>query len=367
PVFVKGNKLWEFDESGNLTGHHDPTCEGEAFSISHNVAPAEDAWGAGGCEDCHLRGGHIFNASVILDPYDESGQPVIEPVRHSLGISDFSYDLCSIHCPLVKPWVGSLIILVFFATTLHFIRYGPHEVLIDRRPDDYEHLQRFNWVERFVHLVVLFTFLFLAFTGLAFAFNGGRWLKLFFNSAVTPRTWHGYLGLIFGAGVIIMLLMWWRDSVLTASDKKWLRKLGGYLGTHEPVPAGRFNAGQKVYFWTVVVGGITLLITGLILMFKESLPTDLVFLAVVIHDLAAFTSVAGVLSHVYLGTGANPGTLEAIFTGRVTKLWARRHHPEWFEEITGEPAYQELAAPGKDKPENSEQAAKDEEPRAISK
>jgi cytochrome b subunit of formate dehydrogenase len=77
-----------------------------------------------------------------------------------------------------------------------------------------------------------------------------------------------------------------------------------------------------------------------------------VFLAVIIHDLAALFGVAGVLSHVYLGTAANPGTLQAIFTGWVTKGWARLHHPIWYEKITGRPAA--------DAPTNAEANASDE-------
>ncbi len=341
PVFVKGDKLWEFGPDGTLTGHPAPECVSEAFSISHNVAPAEEALGAGGCVDCHGFQGEFFQRTHIVDPFDETGNPVVEPVRWTIGVSDFSYTLCAVHCPLVRPWIGGLIMLVFFATTLHFTRYGPHDFggrPMDPRGDDYERIERFNWFERLVHLVVLITFLFLALTGLAFAFNGGRWLQLIFNSTVTPRAWHGWLGFVFGAGVLLMFVLWWRDAVLVPSDREWLRKLGGYLGGHEPVPADRFNAGQKVYFWTVVIGGLTLLVTGIILFFRKSLPNDLVFVAIVVHDLAAFFGISGVLSHIYLSTGANPGTLQAIFAGWVTKGWARLHHPLWYERITGRPA-----------------------------
>ncbi|MCI0643395.1 MAG: formate dehydrogenase subunit gamma [Chloroflexi bacterium] len=340
PVFIKGDKLWEFGEAGVLVGRWDEVCEREGFSISHNVAPARETLGADGCEDCHSFQGEFFRRTYIVDPFDENGNEVVEPVRWTIGISDFSYTLCSIHCPLVRPWIGGLLIVIFFVTTLHFTRFGPHDFggrPVEPREDDYERIERFNWFERLVHLVVLFTFFFLAFTGLAFAFNGGAWLQLVFGNTLTPRVWHGWLGYLFGAGVILMLILWWRDAKLIPSDREWLRKLGGYLGGHEPVPADRFNAGQKVYFWTVVLGGLILLITGVLLFFKRSLPNDLVFVAVIIHDLAALFGVAGVLSHIYLSTGANPGTFQAIFAGWVTKEWARLHHPLWYEKVTGRP------------------------------
>ena len=42
---------------------------------------------------------------------------------------------------------------------------------------------------------------------------------------------------------------------------------------------------------------------------------------------------AGVLSHAYLGTIANPGTWRVLVDGYVTKLWAEHHHPIWFEKL----------------------------------
>ena len=341
-VFIKGDKAWEFNQDSLLVGKWDPVCKGEGFSISHNVAPTEMALGANGCPDCHGYNGEFFKRTYIVDPYDENGNQVIAPVRKTIGISDYSYNLCAIHFPLIRPYMGIVLIIIFFVTTLHFTSFGPHDFggrPLHPRSDDYERIDRFNLFERLTHLFVLFTFIFLALTGLAFAYRGGgRFLELFFGNTVTPRVWHGWLGFVFGIGVLFMLLQWWRDAMLIPSDKEWVRNFGGYLGGHDPVPADRFNAGQKVYFWTVIIGGIALLLSGTVLFFREHLPLNLVFTCIFIHYIAALFGVSGVLSHVYLSTGANPGTFPAIFVGKVTKLWARRHHPLWYEKITGKPA-----------------------------
>jgi formate dehydrogenase gamma subunit len=344
PVYVKGDRLWEIGPDGKLTAHADPACERTAFSISHNVAPAKEALGSKGCTDCHSREGRFFARTYVVDPVNEEGKEARAPVYRTLGLSDTSYTIFSVYWSLARPWIGLVLLLLFFILSLHFTRFGPHDFggrPVEPRPDDYERIARFSWFERMLHLVVLIVFLFLGFTGLAFSFEGWRWMQLVFGDQLTPRVWHGWLGYVFGGGVILMFVRWCRDAVLVRSDIEWLKKLGGYLGGHEPIEAGRFNAGQKIYFWTVVLGGSVLTATGIVLFFQDRLSLDLVFIAAILHNLAGLFGVAGVLSHIYLSTAANPGTVQAIFAGWVTRAWARLHHPLWYEQVTGRPAAEE--------------------------
>jgi formate dehydrogenase gamma subunit len=344
PLFFKGDKVWELGGAGVVSSARPPTWERVGFSVSHNVAPSKEALGAGGCVDCHSREGRFFSRTDLVDPFDVTGKEVREPSYRGIGLSELSYTLFSIYWSLARPWLGLVLIVVFFLITLHFTRFGPHDFggkPLNPRPDDYDRVKRFSWFERMLHLTVLVTFLFLAFTGLAFSFDGWRWMQLVFGDNVTPRDWHGWLGYVFGAGVLLMLLRWWRDALLVRSDRQWFKAFGGYLGAHAPVPAERFNAGQKLYFWTVVSGGLLLLASGVVLYFAESLSLDAVFIAAMLHNLAALFGVAGVISHIYLSTAANPGTVQAIFAGWVTKLWARMHHPLWYEKITHHPAVDE--------------------------
>jgi formate dehydrogenase subunit gamma len=282
----------------------------------------------------------------VVDPFDESGKEVRAPVYQTLGLTDLSFTLFSIYWSLARPYIGVILLIVFLILFLHFTRFGPHDFgghPVEPRPDDHERITRFSAFERLLHLCVLGTFLFLGFTGLAFSFNGWRWMHLFFGDGLTPRVWHGWLGWVFGAGVLLMGVRWWRDAILVRSDRQWFRALGGYLGGHDPVPAGRFNAGQKIYFWSVILGGLTLLGTGIILFYLDEFSINVVFIAALLHNLAGLFGVAGVVSHIYLSTAANPGTSQAIFAGWVTKGWARLHHPLWYEKVTGQKALSERA------------------------
>jgi len=224
PVYIKGEQAWEHDESGELISREEPElCAAEAFSISHNVASTPETLGATGCSDCHSTESTFFARPVITDPFNEEGEPVTE----LLGISNVVAGLFSIHFAMVRPWVWLLAIATLFAVVLHFIGFGPHEFLgdvIQPREDDREMISRFNWLERFVHLTVLTSFAFLALSGFAFAVSGGgRWLHLFFGDLGAPRRWHGYVSVAFGAGLILMAWLWWRDSLFRQEDREWFK------------------------------------------------------------------------------------------------------------------------------------------------
>ena len=74
--------------------------------------------------------------------------------------------------------------------------------------------------------------------------------------------------------------------------------------------------------------------TGILLIFKNSLPLTFNCVMSTIHGLFAVIFVAAIIAHVYLGTIANPGTWRALIDGKVGRLWAKKHHSEWYKEIT---------------------------------
>jgi len=66
------------------------------------------------------------------------------------------------------------------------------------------------------------------------------------------------------------------------------------------------------------------------LIFKFTFPLSVICVTSTIHNLAAFILLAGVFSHAYLGTVANPGTWRVLVDGYVSKIWAEHHHLNWF-------------------------------------
>jgi len=123
----------------------------------------------------------------------------------------------------------------------------------------------------------------------------------------------------------------------TASDRRWMKKMRQYVTNEDRVESedvGFFNAGQKLYFWAIVVSAILFLITGLLLWFDDVVGRWVVAVSYVIHDLAALLMLAGFIIHVYEGTAQQPGTFRSMIDGTVTEDWAQTHHPAWYRDVS---------------------------------
>jgi formate dehydrogenase subunit gamma len=197
---------------------------------------------------------------------------------------------------------------------------------------------RFNAFERFIHWMTATCFVILAVTGLNITFGKKLLLPLMGPEAFT--TWslwgkyaHNYLSFPFTIGVIVIFLMWIAGNIPNRVDVEWLKKGGGMVG-HEHPPAYRFNAGQKMIYWIVVLGGTASAITGYVLMFPffGGLGIAGMQTAQIVHGIVAMLFVAAMLGHIYIGTIGMEGAFEAMGTGEVDINWAREHHRLWLEE-----------------------------------
>jgi formate dehydrogenase subunit gamma len=180
------------------------------------------------------------------------------------------------------------------------------------------------------------TFFILFFTGYIFFYNNVTMLRMFFGSQDTAVILHWVAGLIFVVASIVSLALWYQDAKFVGYDKEWLKNHGGYIGGKEvEVPAGRLNAGQKIFFWLTVVLSFIMGVTGILLIFKSSLPLTINCFLSTVHGFVSIIFVATIIAHAYLGTIANPGTWSAMVDGKVSRLWAKKHHSEWYKEISG--------------------------------
>jgi formate dehydrogenase subunit gamma len=111
-----------------------------------------------------------------------------------------------------------------------------------------------------------------------------------------------------------------------------LKAGGGIVGSNTHPPSGRFNAGQKMIYWIVVLGGGLIAATGYLLMFPFYV-TDIagMQLAQVVHGVAALLFVAVMIAHIYIGTIGMEGAFEAMGSGDVDLNWAKQHHNLWVE------------------------------------
>jgi formate dehydrogenase subunit gamma len=197
-------------------------------------------------------------------------------------------------------------------------------------------LVRFSAFERLVHWMTAACFIVLALSGLNITFGKSLLLPLVGPEAFTVWSqWakyaHNYLSFPFTLGVLLIFLMWIAWNIPNKVDVKWLREGGGIVG-HKHPPAYRFNAGQKLIYWIVVLGGGAVAASGYLLMFPFY-GTNIadMQLAQVVHGVVALLFVAAMLGHIYIGTIGMEGAFEAMWDGTVDANWAKEHHSLWAE------------------------------------
>jgi formate dehydrogenase subunit gamma len=192
---------------------------------------------------------------------------------------------------------------------------------------------------RFLHWSVAIFFILSLLTGFAIYSPWlFYWLTPIFGGGPRTRALHPWFGLLFEVFFLFQFINWFAPMAWVEADRRWMKRIRQYATNEDRVEAddvGFFNAGQKVYFWTIAVSSILFLITGFLLWFDDVVPRWLVAVSYVVHDIAALLMLAGFIIHVYEGTAHQPGTFRSMMDGTVTEDWARTHHPGWFRAVTG--------------------------------
>jgi formate dehydrogenase subunit gamma len=192
---------------------------------------------------------------------------------------------------------------------------------------------------RFVHWSVVISFVLALLSGFAIYTPWlYAWLTPLFGGGPTTRLLHPWFSVAFTVFFAAQFLNWFVPMRWTKADSRFLRRLRAYATNREklePPETGFFNGGQKLYFWAIVVSTVLFLVTGLVLWFDDVVGRGAVAISYVVHDVAAVVMLGGFILHVYEGTAAAPGTLEAMTRGTVTEAWAWTHHPAWYRAVTG--------------------------------
>ena len=165
-----------------------------------------------------------------------------------------------------------------------------------------------------------------------------RFLTPIFGGGAMTRFLHPWFGLFFEIFFVFQFLNWFAPMAWTQADRRWLKRIKEYTTNKDKLESedvGFFNAGQKLYFWAIVLSGVLFLITGLLMWFDHVVPRWIVAISYVVHDLAGLLMLAGFIIHIYEGTAAMPGTFRGMTNGTVTRKWAWTHHPAWYRDVTG--------------------------------
>ena len=231
-------------------------------------------------------------------------------------------------------------------------------IRIDAGPSD-DRIMRFGTIDRFAHWLMAGSFVVLGITGLNLLY--GRYILLpvigkdaFATITTFGKYAHNYLAFAFMLGLGLSFILWVRHNIPTKLDLKWLA-MGGCIfakGVHPP--ARKFNAGQKIIFWAVMIGGLSVSMSGIALMFPFqtsmfadtfallnsvgfSLPTDFTAMQEqqmnqLWHGVVSLGLMTMILAHIYIGSVGMEGALDAMNSGMVDRNWAKEHHNLWVEE-----------------------------------
>jgi formate dehydrogenase subunit gamma len=225
---------------------------------------------------------------------------------------------------------------------------------------------RFKAIERFAHWLLAGSFILLGLTGI-FVLVGRTYIAPYLGREVNSTLliaskWiHNNVSWAFMIALVMVFVFWVVHNLPSRTDLKWFAQAGGIVGKKHP-PAKKFNGGQKIIFWSVILLGASISASGLSLLFPFELPmfmktfdllrsvgiTELpvygplpttlapheeMQLAQAWHAIVAFVLMAIIIAHIYIGTVGMEGAYDAMGSGEVDEAWAHQHHSLWLEEV----------------------------------
>ena len=199
---------------------------------------------------------------------------------------------------------------------------------------------RYTFAERVNHWIGALAYIYVLITGLAFWSPYLFWMAAVAGGGPAARFWHPWMGLVFLASFLWTSKEWHRDMKIDDSDRAWAKAMPDYIQNRDEKlpPAGRFNYGQKLFFWAMLYSIILLLLSGIVLWYTEALPWSLRFVryaAILIHASVALITIGLFLIHVYMSTILEEGSFGSMVHGYVTRGWAWTFHRTWYEQRGG--------------------------------
>jgi formate dehydrogenase subunit gamma len=243
---------------------------------------------------------------------------------------------------------GLLMALAIGGLAIFYLVRGP--MIVETKRGD-RVIERFSPADRYAHWLLAITWVTLAITGLILSLGKSVLLPLigptlFSWLATLAKTLHNFIGPILIVAVPWMIVRYLRYNGIGIDDLKWFFNIIGYFKGHE-YPSGKFNAGEKLVFWFVLVLFSTILIvSGLVLVFPNFNQTrGTMQLANVVHMITAYLAMALACVHIYLGTIGMTGAYRAMRDGYVDETWAEHHHVRWYEQVVAGTAREKFVQP----------------------
>lgn len=284
-------------------------------------------------------------------------------VRNTVLFQDGGMAWHSFRTGPLSRFGGWLLGATIVALLLFFLIRG--RVRIDGEPSGRK-VTRFAFIERFSHWLLAGSFVLLGLTGLLSLF-GRRFIAPYLGKEANAtllsvsKFIHNNLAWAFILGLVLVFFLWVRHNLPNRLDLVWFAQGGGIIGNRHP-PAKKFNAGQKLIFWSVILVGGLIALTGVSLLFPFGIPLfsgtfqvindigmagwfgqaplpetlapqEEMQLAQVWHTVLAFVLIAIIIAHIYIGSIGMEGAFDAMGTGEVDEAWANQHHSVWLDEV----------------------------------
>ncbi|MBM3368083.1 MAG: formate dehydrogenase subunit gamma [Betaproteobacteria bacterium] len=232
---------------------------------------------------------------------------------------------------------GWLVVLV--ALVIAALNFGRGPIKLHDKPTG-RLIERFSSAERWAHWTMGISFVVLGITGLIILF--GKYVllpvigyTLFAWLTALAKNLHNFVAPLFMVSLLVFIFMFVKDNLPKAYDFSWFFKVWGLFFRGEHIPSGRFNAGEKAWFWGgVVVLCLIVSVSGLVMLFPnfEQLRSTMQQMNI-IHGVAALLVIAASLGHIYMGTIGVEGAYQSMRTGYVDEIWAKEHHQYWYDEV----------------------------------
>lgn len=198
-------------------------------------------------------------------------------------------------------------------------------------------IERYTPSQRSNHWAVAILFVLAALSGLALFHPALFGLSGLFGGGTWTRILHPFIGVAMFVFFLVLAIRFAGHNRIEARDRQWLRQINDVVHNREEKlpPVERYNAGQKLLYWTLVLSMLVLLFSGIVIWreyFSSFFGITTLRLAAVLHALAAFVLIVSIIVHIYAAIWIK-GSMGAMLYGTVSRAWARKHHPLWAKEV----------------------------------
>lgn len=240
----------------------------------------------------------------------------------------------------LKPALGLAIVGVFAAFLVFYFVNGPSKL---SKGFSGKMVLRWSKADLWLHWVMAISCLTLMLTGLVIML-GRHFLAPYVGDGIWAgiiafcKFTHDWSGPIFMVSWLLCVIKWMPLQTFKMYDLKWFLVVGGYInfgpfkGKHPD--SGFANAGEKMWFWTLAIFGLSISATGVMLVFPTlDLPRELSMIALLVHGVSAVILIAFTIVHIWMATVLSEGGMECMVSGYCDENWASQHHNVWYDEI----------------------------------